>query len=405
MSVRTLLFGLLAAVIVGLISVQWWLTRQQHQQLALALSTTAFTVSRDTISVLLFEQNDDDALLHDQSFEMRLDNDPQQGSILLRSPQFEHRITIPKASMQRTLESSQRRQLMLALLVSCAGIIVALVIAYRFARPLQQLQSASQRVASGQMGEQLQTPEFAPRELAATIAAFNRMSQSLLLLEQDNRALRAREQVDELSDLARGLAHTMRNPLNTLGLSLDEMARRDIDDDAREQLAGLARRQIHSIDNRLRALLDVSANAEQNQTIVIAELIRDVCAEFGQQRFQITGDDNAALQGQSREISMVLHTLISNAVEASSPDSAIAIQFARQDNGVSININDQGVGISTEVNARLFQPHVSDKPHGAGLGLYLAKRVVSGRYRGDIHLSANTPQGTCAQLYLQDRRA
>jgi signal transduction histidine kinase len=53
---------------------------------------------------------------------------------------------------------------------------------------------------------------------------------------------------------------------------------------------------------------------------------------------------------------------------------------------------------------RLFEPHVSSKPTGAGMGLYLSQRLARQRYGGGIELQPRQPQGTCAVLQLNDRR-
>ena len=72
---------------------------------------------------------------------------------------------------------------------------------------------------------------------------------------------------------------------------------------------------------------------------------------------------------------------------------------------VLIDVVDEGEGVSEAIRARLFQPHVSGKPHGAGMGLYLAERLARLRYRGGIVLEPNAPRGTIAHLRLHAREA
>lgn len=152
-------------------------------------------------------------------------------------------------------------------------------------------------------------------------------------------------------------------------------------------------------------MLDVSALNEPNQNILLSTVVNDVIAEFTGYTFALDGDLHAAVSGQPREVNMIVHTLISNACEATQTDKRIQITLKQLRDHVAISIRDFGSGITPEIKERLFQPHVSSKQHGAGLGLYLAKRVVSGRYHGDIVFNDNPPQGTLVTVLLHDRRA
>ena len=59
------------------------------------------------------------------------------------------------------------------------------------------------------------------------------------------------------------------------------------------------------------------------------------------------------------------------------------------------------MGISEQVRNKLFQPHVSSKPEGAGMGLYIARRLCRSYYRGDLTLEDNTPKGCVAQVIVE----
>ena len=61
---------------------------------------------------------------------------------------------------------------------------------------------------------------------------------------------------------------------------------------------------------------------------------------------------------------------------------------------------DQGKGIDPQIKSQLFKPHITNKPEGAGMGLYIAKRISNLHYHGDISLTDNSPQGCIATLTL-----
>ena len=71
---------------------------------------------------------------------------------------------------------------------------------------------------------------------------------------------------------------------------------------------------------------------------------------------------------------------------------------------VAIEVLDQGAGIDAAVANKLFEPHVTSKAHGAGMGLYITRRIARSRYAGEVTLS-NTERGTLATLTLNRQRS
>lgn len=412
MSVRTTLFVLLAALLLALIGAQSWLSQHQSAMLSAALARTAFSVSSDTVSVLIFgDHGEGGPLASEQVFDMALEQNGRDGAILLTGNGWQQRVGIPRQGLQAAINDWHQRQYAFTAVIAVLALLGAAAMAYGFARPLQRLQQASQRVAGGELGVQVEAGASAPNELRATVAAFNTMSRELAKLDADNQALRAHEAANELADLARGLAHTLRNPLNTLGLTLEEMSRGDLHDDRRTQLSGLARRQIVQIDRWLRALLDVTQNDSQPLLrLDCGQLAQDVAQEFSDRHanIKVTAATPAPqIYGHAREIASLLHTLIGNAVDASPAGEPILIQVDGGDDAVQFSIRDHGHGLSNEIRARLFQPHVTDKSNGAGMGLFLTQRIARGRYRGDVQVHDADPdgsaRGTVAILSLHSR--
>ena len=91
-----------------------------------------------------------------------------------------------------------------------------------------------------------------------------------------------------------------------------------------------------------------------------------------------------------------------NAIEASTELQSISIFVAQAAEQLSIKIVDQGKGLSEKIKTELFQPHVSSKPEGAGMGLYIAKRISQSYYQGDVQLTNNSPYGVIATLTLSN---
>ncbi|MBP9826659.1 MAG: hypothetical protein KBF21_20695, partial [Thermoanaerobaculia bacterium] len=240
-------------------------------------------------------------------------------------------------------------------------------------------------------------------------------------LDRENRRLASAEQLSELGEVARGLAHSLRNPLKALGLAIEQVG-------APTEVVEGSRRQIRRMDGALRSFLALaSAGSAQAEPVDVAQLAREVALEAlqdggGRVRIDVQASAQAApgaapgasrravpavVAGVPAELKAVLQALVVNAVEASPPGGQVTIQVAPgESGGVCITVDDEGGGLPDEVRARLFEPHVTTKPHGSGMGLFLAHRLVSGRYAGELRLesrAAGTARGTRAALELGDR--
>ena len=113
--------------------------------------------------------------------------------------------------------------------------------------------------------------------------------------------------------------------------------------------------------------------------------------------------ESVPLRGVPAELRILLHTLVVNAVEASPAGGRVEVAVQAEDDGARIMVRDHGFGIANDIRERLFEPHVSSKPDGAGMGLYLARRIASLRYAGDIELADRDDGGCEAVLRLHPR--
>lgn len=101
------------------------------------------------------------------------------------------------------------------------------------------------------------------------------------------------------------------------------------------------------------------------------------------------------------ELRSIVQALVVNALEAS-PDGATVRVAAHQadDDSVVVEVEDRGTGIAAELRPRLFAPHVTTKPTGSGMGLFIAQRLASSRYGGRVELLDREGGGTIARLTL-----
>jgi signal transduction histidine kinase len=351
------------------------------------------------------------AWLTGDDVQLRVDeNNPPR--VLLLHGAVERRLEVPTSGVQDAVGRFGRRLLLASLAMVAAAVLLAGAVIHRFTRPLRDLAAAARRLGEGDLG--LRAPA-GPGEVGQAIAAFNQMSQRLAELDAEARRLRGSEQLSELGEVGRGLAHSLRNPLNALGLALDQLAERAADDESTE-VAAAARRQIGRIDGALRGFLALAAGGATAGEIDLLAVARDVALEALQaQPASAPGAPAVAVEvrtpaeplrltGVEAEVRAALQALVVNAVEASPPGAAVVVTLDAADGAVMATVDDSGPGLAPEVRARLFTPHLTTKAAGAGVGLYLAHRLATDRYGGDLELTDRPKGGTRATLRLRDRR-
>ena len=223
-------------------------------------------------------------------------------------------------------------------------------------------------------------------------------------------SVRADRELAELGEIGRGLAHSLRNPLHALGLSLEALAAESTGSGASAALAQSGREQLQRVDQALRSFLALSAgNGAEASDVRLADVIDDVLLEASQRaqgRVQLSREGGEQrLRAVPAELRVMLHALVINALEASPDGGRIEVVVTEAGAALQLDVRDEGEGVPADVRDRLFQPHVSGKPHGAGMGLYLAQRLAGSRYRGRITLEPASPRGTLARLTLHPREA
>ena len=332
--------------------------------------------------------------------------------VVLTGGHGERQVPVPTSGVRHAIERFTGRLLLASLGLFGGALLLGVAVTHRFTRPLRDLAAAARRVGSGDLGV---VAPAAPGEVGEAVSAFNQMSEQLRALDAETRRLRASEQLSELGEVGRGLAHSLRNPLNALGLAIDQLAERAAGDPAAAAgmgdaaaVATAARRQIRRIDAALRGFLALSAADATAGDVDLTAVARDVALEALQARPPGEGarvevaapEAPVRLRGVEAELRAAVQALVVNAVEASPPGGRVVVTVAE---GATVTVDDDGAGVPPSVRERLFTPHVTTKAAGAGVGLYLAHRLATTRYGGSLELADRQGGGTRATLLLRDR--
>jgi signal transduction histidine kinase len=310
-----------------------------------------------------------------------------------------HKIPIPTSPTVERVQSTMREGAAVGGVLLAVGLFASAVLSRRLARPLRDLADGVETVGRGELGVQI--PESATGEIGDLQRSFNRMSGRLEELEAERELWRKREHLAQLGDLSRGLAHTLRNPLHTLGLAVEELADGGGD---REQLVETSRGQIRRIDRWLRSFLALGAGDSVRAEVAdLCEIAEDVALESVQQGSTVRvecGPDGLPVRVVPGAIRAALANLVENAVHVSPDGEEVEVQVARDGDQAVIRIVDRGPGLPDEVRERLYAPHVTTKVGGSGMGLFLSRQLIVGMHGGDLEIGDGAGGGTVATIRL-----
>jgi signal transduction histidine kinase len=138
------------------------------------------------------------------------------------------------------------------------------------------------------------------------------------------------------------------------------------------------------------------------EPVELDRLVRSAVALHEHEGVTVTfvpGNAAVRVEGDSLLLSRAVHNLVLNACEASSPGAEVEVRIACEGGNAVVEVMDRGVGLDPAVRPRLFEPYVSTKRRGSGLGLSLV-RDVAVQHRGSVTLEDREGGGAVARLVL-----
>ncbi len=212
-------------------------------------------------------------------------------------------------------------------------------------------------------------------------------------------------------EVARRLAHEIKNPLTPIQLSAEQLQRRlsaklDVTD------SDMLNRSTKTIVNQVSALKDmVNAFSEYARSpdldlapVDLNNLVGDVLElyEASKPRLRVElAPDLPAISGDSAKLRQVLHNLLQNAVQAvaHSRKPQIIVRTAVTQHGAQLSVQDNGPGFPEQMMARVFEPYVTSKSRGTGLGLAIVKKIVE-EHNGTVTISNPEAGGALVEIGL-----
>jgi len=260
--------------------------------------------------------------------------------------------------------------------------------AHRISRPIHQLTGGLTKLAAGDLGARV--PSSGDDEIGRAIQAFNHMAGKL---QESTERLVYLRQLASWQTLARKMAHEVKNSLTPIRLTVEEMLARHHEDDRgfMEQATEIVVDEIETLERRIRAFSQFAAEPPVQQGLVdVNSLLEERVAFLKNAHPEIAYDCRLAAEGPEIQadadlLKGILTNLLENAADAAGAGGRILCITTYQAGRVAIEIHDSGPGLSEQARANLFQPTISFKKRGMGLGLSIARKsaMLSG---GDIVL-------------------
>jgi two-component system nitrogen regulation sensor histidine kinase NtrY len=304
-----------------------------------------------------------------------------------------------------------------ALLVGGGGIVLAILLSSwasaRVTRPVEQLARAARDVTSGNWNASVQVEGH--DEVAQLAKSFNRMTSELLA--QKERLVQT-ERVAAWRELARRLAHELKNPLFPLQLTVENLIRaREQSPEIFEEIFRESSQTLLAEISNLKGIIGRFSEFSkmpqpQLQRVQVNEIVEAVARLF-QAQFQVQGREAIHCEMQlDRRLEPIaadpellhraLSNLVLNAMDAMPNGGTLTLRTRRDDGKVAIEVCDTGSGLTREECERIFTPYYTSKQHGTGLGLAIVQSVVSD-HGGRISVQSEPRKGTAFVIELPSK--
>ncbi len=322
-------------------------------------------------------------------------------------------------SSRRELALLINRLRLIGFVAAGIGIVLGTILSYwhssRVIGPVERLGRGARAVAAGDWGTRVDVDS--KDELGDLAGAFNAMTRQLA--DQRDRLVQT-ERVAAWRELARRLAHELKNPLFPLQITIENLQRAR--EQAPEQFEEVFRESTSTLLTQLSNLKNIVSRfgdfarmpRPEMMSVDLNELVLETVKLFEAQ-FTAPGrapivcelrlDDNVGrLDADPEQLRRVLQNLLLNAADAMPRGGTVIVRTQRQDGAVALEVSDTGEGLTKEECERLFTPYYTTKLHGTGLGLAIVQSVVSD-HGAKVSVESEPGKGTTFRIIFKSQNS
>jgi nitrogen fixation/metabolism regulation signal transduction histidine kinase len=288
-------------------------------------------------------------------------------------------------------------------------LIIAFALAYFLASYItQSLKTISDKINETSLNQKNEkiVIEANSREINSLIKAYNAMVDKL---EESATRLAQSEREQAWREMAKQVAHEIKNPLTPMRLTVQSFQRKfdPQDPELKQKLNDYTKTLIQQIDT-MSSVASAFSNfasmpAQQNETLNVVEVVEFSLDIFNEEYIQFKSDEQEIITIMDRtQLVRIITNLVKNAIQAIPEEQhkkSINVTVKREENNVNIMVKDNGVGIETENIERIFEPKFTTKNSGMGLGLGIIKNIIE-NYKGTITFETESGKGTTFTVSL-----
>jgi len=324
-----------------------------------------------------------------------------------RNPDLWLVAALPRGELDRLTGLVRRLAFGLAAAALVGAVLAAVLLSGRIARPVRDLAEQSRRVAAGDLGATVDAPPG--DEVGELARAFNAMTAEL---RTSRERLLQTERVAAWREMARRLAHELKNPLFPIQLSIETLRRAWDEPGGRERFAALFRESSDTVLDELHSLRRIIDEFSEFarmprpelKPVDVGAVVEQVLALYQARAADVLIEKDVApglgtVCADRALLARALGNLVANALEAMPTGGTLRMRAAPAEDGVVVEVSDTGPGLDAEQRTRLFTPYYTTKKGGTGLGLAIVQGIVSD-HGGRIEARSAPGEGTTFVLYL-----
>src|SRR4029434_1775847 len=292
--------------------------------------------------------------------------------------------------------------LLLVAIVWLISLAPLLFIAHRISRPIRQLTAGLTDFAAGDWDRRIESTRT--DEVGNAVNAFNHMAEQL---RRSRERLVYLTRMSSWQSLARKTAHELKNSLTPIRLTVEEMVARQphADRPFMQEAAQIVITEIETLERRVRAFSEFASEPPVNPEAfdinpVVTERVSLLKPAHPRTNYRVRLDVRGPrVHAGADLVRGILTNLLTNGAEAAGPGGSVLTVTQFRSDQVVIDVHDSGPGISEETARTLFEPTITFKKHGMGLGLSIARKnaLLLG---GDITLIAGELSGAAFRVVL-----
>ncbi len=287
--------------------------------------------------------------------------------------------------------------------------IISILISYLLSSNItKSISQISEKLGITQLNERNQKLKLQPgnQEINALILAYNNMVDTL---EESAQKLAQSEREHAWREMAKQVAHEIKNPLTPMRLTIQSFQRKfDVNDPKISQkLHDFSETLIQQIDTMTTVASAFSNFAnmptQQNEQLNIVQVCKTALEIFNEDYVAFKTSENDIFTSFDRtQLTRIVTNLVKNAIQ-SIPENqeikSVVVEILKEDTNFVLKVSDNGIGISTENAAYIFEPKFTTKNSGMGLGLAIIKKIIE-NYNGSISFESEEEKGTLFTVKL-----